>query len=557
MAAAVAATARGFLPPTKLSVGKKHIGGVPVLNYDMAFKGEISSSGMHVDSVGFSPQNENWIVVMGDAAEDDQIDKACTSTEVACKKRGHASGFPFLSVQASEDELANIIAAAGNIAKYVEVDLVKYKIPEEENQIHQTAMDDIWGLKRIGADKRTTKGKGVHVYVADTGILTTHTEFQGRAFPFAELAVAALGGECSTADTWCARDKHGHGSHCAGTVGGKTFGVAPESTLHALKVLSDEGSAPTSWIISGMDLVRTKGEKPAVLSMSLGGKGGSQAYIEAVDLLVSDGVVVVVAAGNEDRDSCGYSPAGIASAITVGSTTRSDKRSTFSNWGRCVDIYAPGSDILSVGIASVNAKDTMSGTSMACPHVAGAAALLLSEDDNMTVGAVLASLQKTASTNYIPNLSPDDLNNEILHVGSDGEPAKPKPEMGNWPPQEFWHSCNARHEAGPRSDFPVCQCALYTYGSRCYDGDKLGCPMGKELEDIAKRVPGKLYKLQFFLWNCSTCRCRFEQPCYSPPANSTPPGNSIPPGDSLAAQTSLAFVASFLLLFWGLVAAAE
>merc|ERR1712204_14565 len=160
----------------------------------------------------------------------------------------------------------------------------------------------------------------------------------------------------------------GHGTHCAGTAGGATYGVASEATLHAMKVLGDDGGGEFSYSYDALDHIATKGQRPAVASMSLGAYGKRVAFRAAVDAAVEAGVIVIVSAGNSNSRACRYSPAYVPNAITVGSTTSDDARSSFSNYGECVNIWAPGSDILSAGITSDDASDTMSGTSMACPH---------------------------------------------------------------------------------------------------------------------------------------------------------------------------------------------
>jgi len=206
-----------------------------------------------------------------------------------------------------------------------------------------------WGLDRVddrvGLDNSydppqtsTGGGKDMHVYVADTGVRTTHTDFGGRAIPTLEV----LGNGvvvCNPTDASCANDGNGHGTHCAGTVGGTSFGVAKEVTLRAVKVLSDSGSGSFSWFISALDWVAgdaTVSKK--IFSASLGGSGVYQAVQGAIDVATANGVVVVLAAGNSNSDSCQFFTAYVPNAITVGSTDRQDARSWFSNYGSCNDI---------------------------------------------------------------------------------------------------------------------------------------------------------------------------------------------------------------------------
>merc|ERR1711972_591611 len=182
--------------------------------------------------------------------------------------------------------------------------------------------------------------------------------------------------ECN-GDLSCAGDRQGHGTHCAGTAAGETFGVAPTAAVGSVKVLSDQGSGSWSWSYYALDWLATNPTRPAIASMSLGGSGTQQAMRDAVDGATNAGVVVVVAGGNSNSDACRFSPAFVPSAITVGSTTSRDARSSFSNYGSCTNIWAPGSDVKSAGHRSDTATATFSGTSMACPHVSGGAALVL------------------------------------------------------------------------------------------------------------------------------------------------------------------------------------
>jgi len=215
----------------------------------------------------------------------------------------------------------------------------------------------------------------------------------------------------------CAWDKQGHGTHCAGTAAGASYGVAPGATIHAVKVLNDAGSGQFSWSVDALDFLATRGERPAIASMSLGGSGTLQTMKDAVDAATAAGVTVVVAAGNDNSDACGFSPAYVPSALTVGSTDQSDARSYFSNYGRCVDFWAPGSSITSASHASDTGSATFSGTSMACPHVSGGAALVLARSPSNNPNKVLSDLSDASAKNVISDLTADDIN-ELLQVGS-------------------------------------------------------------------------------------------------------------------------------------------
>jgi subtilisin family serine protease len=255
-----------------------------------------------------------------------------------------------------------------------------------------------WGLDRI--DQRNLPlnatynynwtGSGVRVYIIDTGIRTTHTQFGGRA----SNVFDAFGGN--------GQDCNGHGTHVAGTVGGSTYGVAKSSMPRGVRVLDCNGSGPTSGVIAGVDWVRQNFIAPAVANMSLGG-GASTALDNAVNNLSNAGVAIAVAAGNSNANACNSSPARAANAITTGSTTTTDARSSFSNFGTCLDIFAPGSGILSAWFTSNTATATLSGTSMASPHVAGVAALYKQANPSASATTIRNAIVNNATTNVVTN----------------------------------------------------------------------------------------------------------------------------------------------------------
>jgi aqualysin 1 len=255
-----------------------------------------------------------------------------------------------------------------------------------------------WGLDRI--DQRnlplsnsftyTRTGSGVHAYIIDTGIRATHVEFTGRVGAGRDI----VGNDNDP------NDCNGHGTHVAGTVGGTTYGVAKAVTLHAVRVLNCAGSGSNSGVIAGIDWVRLNHVKPAVANMSLGG-GASTATDQAVANAVAAGVTMVVAAGNSNANACNYSPARAPSAITVGATTSTDARASYSNFGTCVDIFAPGSSITSAWRTSNTATNTISGTSMASPHVAGVAALYLAGNTGASPATVANALIANATTGVV------------------------------------------------------------------------------------------------------------------------------------------------------------
>jgi aqualysin 1 len=258
-----------------------------------------------------------------------------------------------------------------------------------------------WGLDRIDQADRPLDtiynygytGAGVHAFILDTGIRADHTEFSGRMLP----------GMSSIADGNGTNDCHGHGTHVAGTVGGTTYGVAKQVKLVPVRVLDCAGSGSWSGIIAGIDWVANSPMRPAVANMSLGG-GYSASVNAAVAGAVAKGVTVAVAAGNDNMDACSYSPASEPSAITVGATTSSDARASYSNWGKCLDLFGPGSNITSAGHTSATATTAMNGTSMATPHVAGVAALGLQADPAATPAAIASWIMANAAPNRLTSI---------------------------------------------------------------------------------------------------------------------------------------------------------
>ncbi|MEP0773253.1 MAG: S8 family serine peptidase [Acidobacteriota bacterium] len=274
---------------------------------------------------------------------------------------------------------------------------------EEDGVVHAIATQNnaTWGLDRI--DQRdlplsttytyNTTASNVRAYIIDTGIRSTHNEFGGRV----------LGGYTAISDGRGYEDCNGHGTHVAGTVGGATYGVAKEVKLYAVRVLDCNGSGTNSGVIAGVDWVTANHIKPAVANMSLGG-GASSALDTAVTNSINAGVFYAVAAGNDNKDACNYSPARVAAAMTVGSTTSSDARSSFSNYGTCVNIFAPGSSITSAWYTSNTATNTISGTSMASPHVAGVGALYLAGNTSASPSTVFNALRDNATQNKLTGI---------------------------------------------------------------------------------------------------------------------------------------------------------
>jgi subtilisin family serine protease len=338
-----------------------------------------------------------YIVVFDDSVDDSAAGEALDSAITHARgqgaeihhRYGHAvHGFSATLSDAAVQDLRN-----NPHVLFVEADQV---ITLDGDQVSPPS----WGLDRI--DQRALPlnshyvydytGSGVSAYIIDTGILTTHVDFGGRAF----IAYDSVG------DGRNGVDCNGHGTHVAATVGGATYGVAKGVTLYAVRVLNCSGSGTTSGVIAGIDWVTANHTDPAVANMSLGG-GASSALDLAVTNSIKAGVVYAIAAGNSNRSACNYSPARVPAALTVAATTSADARASYSNYGTCVDLFAPGSSITSAWIGSNTAKNTISGTSMATPHVTGVTALYLEAHPGATVTEVVNAIVANATTNVVTN----------------------------------------------------------------------------------------------------------------------------------------------------------
>lgn len=367
---------------------------------------------------------DEYIVVLKKDQTDDTLDRVST----ACFSKNvwkSLPGFKGFSARLSAAELAEVLK--DEAVDYVESNQVVRAIglrASGENWMDQIpAAKDACSAAQTGSQSwgqsRTTRlsgtgdfehepswGSNVNVYVIDTGTACEHEDFRGDCAcgpDFGTLLGQPLDG--------CA-DGQGHGSHCSSTATGSVYGIAKNATVIGVKVLSNLGAGSTAGVVSGMDWVAEQGPG-SVASMSLGG-GACSAMDAAVESMVAAGVTVVVAAGNENQDACNVSPARSDAAITVGATTESDGRSIFSNYGPCCDIFAPGSNILAASNRP-GSTQTLSGTSMAAPHVAGAAAAILSENPSFSPAQVKAALVDLALDDVISNVGTGSPN-KLLHL---------------------------------------------------------------------------------------------------------------------------------------------
>ncbi|WP_406862921.1 S8 family peptidase [Streptomyces sp. HUAS MG47] len=279
-----------------------------------------------------------------------------------------------------------------------------------------------WGLDRL--DQRAlplnqsytypdSAGQGVTAYIIDTGVRISHSDFGGRAF----------NGYDAVDNDNVAQDGNGHGTHVAGTVAGNAYGVAKKAKIVGVRVLDNNGSGTTAGVVAGIDWVTQNAVKPAVANMSLGG-GADSTLDAAVRNSIASGVTYAIAAGNSNANASNYSPARVTEAITVGSTTNTDARSSFSNYGSVLDIFAPGSNITSAWNTGDSATNTISGTSMATPHVAGAAAVYLGDNPSSTPAQVQTALVNNSTPNVVGSPGTGSPN-RLLFVGGGGTTPPP------------------------------------------------------------------------------------------------------------------------------------
>ncbi|TVL92859.1 S8 family peptidase [Streptomyces sp. SAJ15] len=319
--------------------------------------------------------------------------------------RSYDSAVNGFSAKGLTETEAKRLAADPSVAKVVQNQRFSIEATQEN--------PPSWGLDRVdqadtAGDQKYTYpdngGEGVTAYVIDTGVRVTHKDFEGRA----------VSGFDAIDNDDDANDGQGHGTHVAGTIAGAQHGVAKKAKIVAVRVLDDQGSGTTEQVVAGIDWVTEHHQGPSVANMSLGG-GADEALDAAVKKAIASGVTFAVAAGNESTDAGQGSPARVQEAITVASSTEDDQQSDFSNFGQIVDLYAPGSEITSTWNDSDEGTKTISGTSMATPHVAGAAAVYLAGHPDATPDQVAAALTEGATPDKISNPS-EGTPNKLLKV---------------------------------------------------------------------------------------------------------------------------------------------
>ncbi|MFE3325384.1 S8 family peptidase [Streptomyces sp. NPDC059176] len=375
--------------------------GVTVLNGPFAGAAPAPAEGKIYGANAEGAVAGSYIVLLDEKADKAELAKEYGGT----LQRNYSSAVNGFSASGLSETEAKRLAADPAVAKVVQNKTFSINATQEN--------PPSWGLDRIdqadteGDEKYTypdNGGEGVTAYVIDTGVRISHKDFEGRA----THGFDAIDND-DTAD-----DGNGHGTHVAGTIAGKEHGVAKKANIVAVRVLDDQGSGTTEQVVAGIDWVTKNHKGPSVANMSLGGTA-DPALDEAVQKAIASGVTFAVAAGNESSDAGQGSPSRVEEAITVASSTKDDMQSDFSNFGSVVDIYAPGSDITSDWNDSDEGTKTISGTSMATPHVVGAAAVYLAGHQDATPEQVAKALTDGATADKIGNPS-EGTPNKLLKV---------------------------------------------------------------------------------------------------------------------------------------------
>ncbi|MGW2560425.1 S8 family peptidase [Streptomyces sp. NPDC001514] len=375
--------------------------GVTVLNTSFAGAAPAPAEGTIYGANAEGAVAGSYIVLLDEKANKKELAKEYGGT----LQRTYNSAINGFSASGLSETEAKRLAADPAVAKVVQNK--KFTINATQDNPPSWGLDRIDQADTAGDSKYTypdSAGEGVTAYVIDTGVRISHKDFEGRA----THGFDAVDNDDS------ADDGNGHGTHVAGTIAGSAHGVAKKAKIVAVRVLDDSGSGTTEQVVAGIDWVTKNHQGPSVANMSLGGSA-DPALDEAVRKAIAAGVTFGVAAGNESSDASQGSPARVEEAITVASSTKDDKQSDFSNFGKVVDIYAPGSDITSDWNDSDEGTKTISGTSMATPHVVGAAAVYLAAHKDATPEQVAKALTDGATADKISNPS-EGTPNKLLKV---------------------------------------------------------------------------------------------------------------------------------------------
>jgi len=357
----------------------------------------------------YAQQNikDHYIVVLKEGAPSD-----IPSAQGVTPERIYQKIFNGFSARLNTQAL-NALNKNPNVQEIIQDKILKLELPLPS----YVQASPTWGIDRIDQRKSPLDskymyeytGSGVNAYVIDTGINFYHEEFEGRAVPgFDAFSDGKNGSDCQ-----------GHGTHVAGTIGSKTFGVAKGVKLISVRVLDCSGSGSLSGVLAGLDWIGTNNSGPAVANMSLG-SSKNNTLNEAVKKLFSLNINVVVAGGNSNGDACNYSPSSATEAITVGASDETDKRAAFSNYGNCLDLFAPGVNITSTWYSSPTASAVLSGTSMASPHVVGVASLYLQENPQLDSNQLTEAI-KNSSTKFAV-LNANSLASHLVYSFNDGVP---------------------------------------------------------------------------------------------------------------------------------------